>query len=89
MLEFKVEANSTTIKASGTHRDMVTEAIALEAQLQRFVYRLGPTEHMVFLEEMTKLSASDKFYDFLQSNPDKETCIAMPNFTSEDETDDE
>ena len=89
MLEFKVEANSTTVKASGTHRDMLTEAIALEAQLQRFVYRLGSVEYMVFLEEMAKLTASDKFFDFLESKPDEETRITMPKFNSEGETDDE
>lgn len=89
MLSFLVNDNSTTVKASGTHRDMLTEAIALEAQLHRFVYRLGFIEYTVFLEEMVKLSASDKFFDFLQSKPDEETRITMPKFNSEGETDDE
>lgn len=89
MLNFLVNGNSTTVKASGTHRDMVTEAIALEAQLHRFVNRLGSIEYAVFLAEMAKLTASDTFFDFLESNPDEETRIAMPKFNSEGETDDE
>lgn len=89
MLNFLVKANETTIKASGTHRDMLTEAISLEAQLHRFVYRLGHVEYAVFLAELAKFTTTDDFFDFLEANPDEETRITMPNFTPEDETDDE
>lgn len=89
MLSFLVNGNSTAIKASGTHRDMLTEAIALEAQLHRFVNRLGSVEYAVFLAEMAKLTASDSFLDFLESKPDEETRITMPKFNPEGETDDE
>lgn len=89
MLDFVVKDNATTVKASGTHHDMLTEAIALETQLHRFVYRLGPIEYLFFLAEMKKITKDDAFFDFLQSNPDEETRIAMPNLDREGETDGE
>lgn len=89
MLNFLVNGNSTTVKASGTHLDMLTDAIALEAQLHRFVNHLGSVEYAVFLAEMAKLAASDEFFDFLESKPDKETRITMPKFNSEGEKDGE
>lgn len=87
MLSFLVKDNATTVKASGTHRDMLAEAVALEAQLHRFVYRLGHAEYMVFLMEVAKLSSSDDFMDFLEKDPDNETRITMPITHEEDETD--
>lgn len=89
MLNFTVDGNSTVIKASGTHRDMLTEALALEAQLQRFVYRLGPAEYLTFLLEMDEFTKSDGFFDFLQCKPDEETRITMPNLNREGGTDGE
>lgn len=89
MLSFLVNGNSTTVHASGTHLDMLAQAIALEAQLHHFVYRLGSVEYAVFLSETTKLSASNTFFDFLHSKPDEETRITMPNLNRESETDGE
>lgn len=78
MLNFKLENKSTTVAANGTHRDMLTEAIALETQLHRFVYRLGPLEYMVFLMELEKITKSNDFMDFLEKEPDNETRIEIP-----------
>lgn len=89
MLSFVVNGNSATVEASGTHRDMLTEALSLEAQLQRFVYRLGPAEYLFFLLKMEKITKTDDFFDFLQSDPDEETRIQMPNLNQEGETDGE
>lgn len=87
MLNFKVDGNTTAVTASGTHRSMIDEAIMLEAELHRFVYSLGVVEYTVFLQALAKLTSSDKFFDFLESNPDEETRISMPNLNREGETD--
>ena len=89
MLEFVVDGNSTTVKATGTHRDMLAEAMSLAAQLQRFVFRLGYVEYLTFVIEMEKIIKSDDFFDFLRRNPDEETRIAMPYFNQGGESDDE
>lgn len=87
MLDFTVDGNSTTVKASGTHCDMLAEAVTLEAQLHRFVYRLGHVEYVTFLMEVAKLSGSDDFMDFLEKDPDEETRITMPNMNPEGDND--
>lgn len=89
MLNFKIDKNTTVCEGSGTHLDMVTEAIVLEAQLNRFVYRLGPVEYLVFLAEMQKITSKDDFLDFLQSSPAKETRISILNLDQRAEKDEE
>lgn len=87
MLNFKVENRATTVVANGTNRDMLSEAISLETQLHRFVYRLGHAEYLVFLMEVARITQSDDFIDFLKKDPDNETRISMPNLNREGEKD--
>lgn len=89
MLNFEINGKNTTCHASGTHKAMLTEAIVLETELHRFVYRLGHTEYLVFLMELAKITQGDAFMDFLEKDPDEETRIAMPNLNREGENDDE
>lgn len=78
MLNFKVENKSTTVMANGTHSDMLAEAISLETQLHRFVYRLGHLDYIIFLMELEKITKSNDFMDFLEKEPDDETRIQIP-----------
>lgn len=78
MLNFKIENGCTSVAANGTRCDMLTEAIALETQLHRFVYRLGPVEYTAFLTELQEITKTDDFTDFLEKEPDNETRIAIP-----------
>lgn len=87
MLNFEINGKNTTCHASGTHKAMLTEAIVLETELHRFVYRLSHAEYIVFLMELAKITQSDDFMDFLEKEPDNETRISMPNLNREGETD--
>ena len=78
MLNFEINGKNTTCHASGTHKAMLTEAIVLETELHRFVYRLGHTEYLVFLMELAKITQGDDFMDFLEKEPDNETRIQIP-----------
>ena len=84
MLNFEINGKNTTCHASGTHIDMLNEAVVLETELHRFVYRLGPAEYLIFLMKIEEITRSDKFMDFLEGNPDEETRITMPNLNRED-----
>ena len=89
MLNFEINGKNTTCHASGTHKAMLTEAIVLETELHRFVYRLGHAEYLAFLMELAKITQSDDFIDFLEGTPDEETRISMPNLNREGEKDGE
>lgn len=89
MLDIKIENKIATTSAEGSHKDLVKEAISLEAHLHRFVYHLGPLDYIAFLTLIHEIMDDDSFINFLESEADQETRITLPILNREDEKDGE
>lgn len=79
MLEIRNDGDSTTIKASGKHMDLLKEAIQIDLHIHKFVCNsLGEKEYLLFLLELQNVTSEEAFFDFLHSDPDKLTHIEIP-----------